>query len=162
MKIRPVIIALSLLAALAGGFAIKSNLRAHAVPQTVNVAEGGVALSGYDVVAYSTAGTATPGKTIYRANHDGAVYRFASRENLLAFEADAPRYLPAYGGYCAYGIRMGRKLPIDPTAFETVDGQLYVFLDRATRLTWEEDQAANIQIADKIWPDLADTEAAGG
>lgn len=162
MKIRSIIIALSLLAAVAGGFAIKSNLRAHAVPQAVNATEGGVALGGYDVVAYSTSGTATPGKTIYRANLDGAVYRFASRENLLAFEADPPRYLPAYGGYCAYGIRMGRKLPIDPTAFETVDGQLYVFLDRATKLTWEEDQTANIQIADKIWPDLADTEATGG
>jgi len=162
MKIRPVIVALSLLAAVAGGFAIKSNLQAHAVPQAVNVSEGGLALGGYDVVAYSTTGAATPGKTIYRVDHDGAVYRFASRKNLLAFETDPQRYLPAYGGYCAYGIRMGRKLPIDPTAFETVDGQLYVFLDRATKLTWEEDRAANIQIADKIWPDLAHTESADG
>jgi hypothetical protein len=49
---------------------------------------------------------------------------------------------------------MGRKLPIDPTAFDIVDGRLYLFLDRATRHTWHQDETGNIQIADKIWPEL--------
>ena len=152
MKIRPVIVALSLLAAVAGGFAIKSNFQAHAVPQAVNVSEGGLALGGYDVVAYSTTGAATPGKTIYRVDHDGVVYRFASRKNLLAFETNPQRYLPAYGGYCAYAVSQGYTASIDPDAWAIVDGKLYLNYSKSVQKRWNKDIPGHIKTADNNWP----------
>lgn len=155
MKLRLAVVALLLTVALGSGLAFKSHLQADVPPRTGNVDDGGIALAGYDVVAYATTGQAMPGTPRYSSRHDNAVYHFTSAENRTAFEADPGRYRPEYGGYCAYGVRMGRKLPIDPTAFERVDGKLYVFLDRATKLTWKEDKGSNIQIANRIWPDLS-------
>ncbi len=155
MKLRLAFVALLLIVALGSGLAFKSHLQADVPPQTANVDDSGIAVAGYDVVAYATTGQAMPGLPRFSSRHDGAVYRFASTKHRTAFEADPDRYLPEYGGYCAYGVRMGRKLPIDPTAFEQVDGKLYVFLDRATKLTWKEDKGSNIQIANRIWPDLS-------
>jgi YHS domain-containing protein len=148
------IAALAAVAVLAGGIATQSGLQANVGPSIVYVDESGVALGGYDPVGYYRTGAATPGDDAYELRYDGSVYHFASVENLTSFEADPARYLPRYGGFCAYGVRMGRKLPIDPTAFDIVDGRLYLFLDRATRHTWHQDETGNIQIADKIWPEL--------
>jgi YHS domain-containing protein len=142
----------------AGAALLVVAMAAGAHAQKVNTASGGVAVKGYDVVAYVVAAAPAQGSAQFEHRIGGTVYRFASAANLAAFEADPGRYLPGYGGFCAYGVRMGRKLPIDPTAFEIVDGRLYLFLDRATKLTWHQDQAGNIQIADKIWPELARTE----
>jgi YHS domain-containing protein len=123
----------------------------------VNVDEDGVILGGFDPVAYFTAGKPVEGKSRYAHNWNGAVYRFASAENLEAFKADPERYAPAYGGFCSYGVRVGKKLAVDPTAWEVVGGRLFVQLDRGTRTLWLEERDKNIAIGDRIWPSIRNT-----
>ena len=134
---------------------VATGLRAGFESTAVNLGDNGVALGGYDAVAYVRNGVARQGTAGNEIRHDGAVYQFASAENLEKFREARERFVPRYGGYCAFGVRMGRKLPVDPLAFDVVDGRLYVFLDQATKLKWQEDREMNIQIADKIWPELA-------
>lgn len=122
---------------------------------TIYEDENGLAVAGYDVVAYARTGNAVPGKMRYRSRYDGTVYAFASPENQQAFGGDPVRYLPAYGGYCAYGVRLGRKSPIDPSIFEVVDGELHFFMNRATKFAWDEHRNNNKKIADKNWQKMA-------
>jgi len=117
--------------------------------------ENGLAVAGYDVVAYTRTGKAVPGKMRYRSQYRGSVYAFSSPDNQQAFTADPVRYLPAYGGYCSYGVRLGRKSPIDPSVFEVVDGKLHFFMNRATKFAWDEHRRNNKKIADKNWPKVA-------
>ena len=124
---------------------------------TVNVDEDGVILGGFDPVAYFTAGKPVEGKSRYSHSWNGAVYRFASAENLEAFKGAPEKYAPAYGGFCSYGVRVGKKLAIDPAAWEVVDGRLFVQLDRGTRSLWLEERDKNIAIGDRIWPSIRST-----
>ena len=117
--------------------------------------ENGLAIAGYDVVAYARTGNAVQGKMRYRSRYNGSVYAFASVEHQQAFGADPVRYLPAYGGYCSYGVRLGRKSPIDPSIFEVVDGKLHFFMNRATKFAWDEHRSNNKKIADKNWQKMA-------
>lgn len=142
---------------LLGGVIVQAALQAHADLRAVNVDADGLAVAGYDVVAYARERKAVKGRKPYQLRHQGAIYRFASDENMATFRETRKRFLPEFGGYCAYGVRMGRKLPIDPNAYVVVDDKLYMFLDQATMLAWHEDRAANIKIANKIWPELKNT-----
>ena len=130
------------------------------VPQgTHNVNAGNVMLKGYDPVAYfGTNGSPKQGDPAFSARHDGVVYHFASAENISRFKQNPERYVPQYGGFCSYGVRMGQKLDIDPNAFRIVDERLFLQLDLGARLTWMKDEAENIVIADDIWQKLHDQE----
>ena len=121
----------------------------------VNIDTRGVALSGYDPVAYLADGAPKEGKREHMVRMNGAIYHFASADNKELFQNNPEKYLPRFGGFCAYGVRMGQRFQIDPTAFTVVDGRTYLFLDPATMMTWKEDQAQNITIAEQIWPTLA-------
>lgn len=82
--------------------------------------------SGYDVVAYHTAGKPTKGSAKYSATYQGATWHFASKENLALFKEEPARYAPAYGGWCAGGASKGKKVPTKPELWAIVDGQLYL------------------------------------
>jgi YHS domain-containing protein len=84
----------------------------------------GLAVHGHDVVAYFADGTPTAGSDEFAHVYDGATYRFASRANLDAFKADPAKYAPAYGGFCAYGVAVGKKFDGDPRFWKMVDGRL--------------------------------------
>ena len=86
----------------------------------------GVILNGYDAVSYFTVNRAVRGDQEITAEHEGATYRFSTEANREAFLADPDRFVPAYGGYCAYGTTLGKKFAVDGTAFEVVYGVLYV------------------------------------
>ncbi len=116
----------------------------------------GLALEGYDPVAYFTEGAPTKGSTAFTATHDGATYRFASAEHLAAFEAEPERYLPAYGGFCAFGTAMGRKFDGDPQVWKIVDGELYLNLNDDVQARWENDVPGFIENADHNWTLIAD------
>ncbi len=124
--------------------------------QAVNV-RNGLALDGYDPVAYQTEQRATPGSAAFTLTHEGAVYRFASEASRAAFEADPARYLPAYGGYCAYGMARGYRAKIDPRAFTVVDGRLYLNYSLEVRDRWSKDIAGYLQKADANWVRLRDS-----
>ncbi len=119
----------------------------------INIDKNGIAVSGYDPVAYFN-GTPTFGKDSIKYSYQGAAYLFSNYENRQRFILDPSRYIPSFGGYCAFGVRMGTKLEIDTTAFEVVDNKLYLLLNHATKKMWENDKHENISIAEKLWPEL--------
>jgi len=118
----------------------------------------GYALDGYDVVAYFS-NTAKKGNSSYTATHDNVKYKFSSKANLDTFKADPKKYLPQYGGYCAYAVgARNKKVTPDPETFEIRDGKLFVFYKSWRRNTfnlWKEQGPAKLKAkADKNWEKL--------
>ena len=124
--------------------------------QPFNTNGSSLAIGGYDPVAYFTEGRARLGNAAHSARHEGVVYRFVSDANQRKFEADPSRYLPRYGGYCAYGVAVGAKFDGDPRLFRIVDGKLYFNLNPEIQRKWEQDVAGNIVKADGNWPRIRD------
>jgi hypothetical protein len=95
------------------------------------------------------------GRPEHRLEHAGGVVLFASAENLARFRAEPGRFLPAYGGWCAYGVRMGQLVESDPRVFRIDAGRLFLHHDPGTRHVWRLDLAENIAVADRVWPKIA-------
>ena len=120
----------------------------------VNVDAKGVALRGYDPVSYQTGAKPVLGTQSFTATHDGATYQFASASNRDAFRANPARYAPAYGGFCAMGVAMGRKLDGDPTLYRVVDNKLFLNVNQAVQARWVQDIPGNVLKAQAEWPAL--------
>ncbi|MCR9135796.1 MAG: hypothetical protein NXI27_07375 [Alphaproteobacteria bacterium] len=140
------------------GLAISATLfvSAFAAGVDVNATTTGLALRGYDPVAYFTAGAPTEGDFQITATHNGATYRFASEENKALFVANPEAYAPAYGGFCAFGTAMGFKFDGDPHLWRIVDNKLYLNLAPGIQKRWEADRANLIVSADTKWSEIAD------
>ncbi len=121
--------------------------------------QNGVAINGYDPVAYHN-NNVSVGNSAYSYNYKGAKYLFASEANLNSFSNEPEKFAPKYGGYCAFGVSVGKKFEVDPNAFAVVDNELYLLLNQATLKTWESARDKNISIANKLWPSLKDIPAA--
>ncbi len=119
---------------------------------TVNLDKQNMALGGYDPVAYFTLGKATAGKTEFSAVHEGATYRFASAAHRDTFVATPARYLPQYGGYCAYAASQGYKADADPKAWHVIDGRLFVNYNASVAKSWTAKAADYIKAGDANWP----------
>jgi YHS domain-containing protein len=117
----------------------------------VNTA-GGTGVKGYDPVAYFTLGQPTPGLDNYSYRWKGVTYRFASADNLKRFKADPQKYLPQYGGYCAYAMSINRIADIDPSRWAIVDGKLYLNNNYLSYHLWSLNKNSNIGAADRNWP----------
>ena len=111
----------------------------------------GYALSGYDVVSYFSGSGPVVGDDAYTYEYQGARYRFASAANRDAFAADPAQYAPAYGGFCAYGLANGYKVPVDPLAYKVVDGVLYLNNTPRVQKIWEKNIPGYIRGADNNW-----------
>ncbi len=111
-----------------------------------------VGVSGYDVVAYFTDGRPVRGTTQFRINHQGAEYRFASAAHLAAFRANPARYLPQYGGYCAWAVSQGYTASANPNNWRIVDGKLYLNYNTEVQQRWERDIPGFIRSANTNWP----------
>ena len=118
------------------------------------------ASGGYDVVAYQTQDAAVKGTTSHFAYHDGQAYLFSSKENREIFEKNPEKYVPAYGGYCAMGIALGRKFPVDPEAFYVVDGTTYLNLNKTVQSKWLEAVSDNISKANTNWKEVGSVDPA--
>ena len=93
--------------------------------------ENGIALQGYDAVAYFTLNKAVKGKPELAVFNQGITYYFSTAENKEAFKKNPSKYEPQYGGWCAYAMgNDGSKVNIDPATFKILDGKLYVFYNR--------------------------------
>jgi YHS domain-containing protein len=123
----------------------------------VNTNGGDVAIGGYDPVAYFTDGRAVRGRAEHAAEHDGAVFHFASAEHRRMFVGSPARYLPQYGGYCAYAMAQGRLQRIDPDAFTVAGGKLYLNYSLDIRARWLERRDDYIREADRRWPEVRRT-----
>ena len=114
----------------------------------------GLALRGYDPVAYFTEGKPVMGQVTYAATHNDATYRFATKANLKAFKANPEKYVPQYGGFCAYGVAVGAKFDGDPHLWRIVDGKLYLNLNPKIQKQWEKDIPGNILRANENWSEI--------
>src|ERR1051325_5045017 len=86
----------------------------------LNLDKSGVAIQGYDPVAFFTDGKPVKGKLEFVAKHGGAVYQFASKEHRDLFTKEPAKYEPQFGGYCAYGVSKNKLAPVDVEAFQIV------------------------------------------
>ena len=119
-----------------------------------NTKKGAIA-NGYDVVAYF-GNEAIKGVKKVSTKHNGVTFRFSSKENLEIFKKDPEKYIPQYGGYCAYAIGLkGEKVSINPKTFEIRDGKLYLFYNAWGTNTldlWNKEGAEELKKkADKNW-----------
>ena len=90
----------------------------------VNKTREGLAVQGYDTVAYFTDKKPVKGNPAITADYNGATWWFASEANKTLFLADPARYAPQYGGYCSWAVANGYTANIDPEAWRIVDGKL--------------------------------------
>ncbi|RJR17998.1 MAG: YHS domain protein [Desulfobacteraceae bacterium] len=118
----------------------------------VNVTTDGLAIKGYDPVAYFTVKKAVEGSPDFSHVWNGAEWRFSTAGNRDLFMADPERYAPRYGGYCAYAVSQGKTADIDPHAWTVVEGRLYLNLNTEVQRLWERDREDYIRKADLNWP----------
>jgi len=118
------------------------------------------AVQGYDVVSYQTGKRPIRGNGNFVAVYDGATYQFSSTDNQKAFEKDPEKYVPAYGGYWAFGTSVGKKFIGDPEVWRIVDGKLYLNLDTSIQSEWLKDVPGRIRSANANWPDIKDKNPA--
>ena len=114
----------------------------------------GVALRGYDPVAYFTESKPVKGDPAFGLQWKGAIWHFASAANRDAFRAAPEKYAPQYGGYCAFGTAQGYAVQTEPDAWKIVDGKLYLNYNQSVRTRWEQDIPGFIDTADKNWPNV--------
>ena len=114
-------------------------------------ADSKLMLKGYDPVAYFTDGRPVLGRPDIKAEHRGVTYRFATEDHRRLFTANAEKYLPQYGGFCANGMVYAIPLGGEPEVFKIVDGRLFVFGGLRSRLYFEMDQERNLKLADQYW-----------
>jgi len=117
--------------------------------------EKGIAIQGYDPVAYFTQKKAVKGKSTIAATYEGVTYNFSSQANKVLFEKNPTGYEPQYGGWCSYALgATGEKVEIDPETFKITDGKLNLFYNaffNNTLKTWNKDEVSLKKKADANW-----------
>ena len=136
-----------------GAALLLAPARAHALdPVWTNWR--GLAIAGYDPVAYFTDGKPVAGSSELTTEWRGATWRFASAAHRDQFVADPERYAPQYGGYCAWAVAHDDTAGIDPEAWKIVDGKLYLNYSKDIQAKWEQDVPGYIEKANGYWPKL--------
>ena len=116
--------------------------------------ENGVAIKGYDPVAYFTDSGPVKGDPQFAYEWNGAIWRFSSAEHRDAFAADPEAYAPAYGGYCAWAVAHGDIADINPRAWYIEDGRLYLNVNQIIALRWRARRDHYIEEGDRNWPEV--------
>ena len=128
-----------------------------------NVGEDKVGVQGYDLVEYHISQKAVKGTEKYSAVFDGVVYYFQNQSNKNSFSESPKKYIPAYGGYCAYGLGMEAgqyspgKYPVNPESFKIINGKLYLFYltpEYSALENWNRDETQLLKKADLLWEEI--------
>lgn len=123
----------------------------------VFVNQSGVAAGGYDVVSFFKNAPAE-GSAEFVSDVEGVKYQFASAENKAAFDAEPVKFMPQFGGYCAYGAAEGHKAPTKPETGQVINGKLYFNYNKSVQATFDKDQQGYIGKAEANWDKIkADT-----
>jgi YHS domain-containing protein len=120
----------------------------------INMTSGGIAIKGYDPVAYFTEHEPVRGSEQYGYQWKGATWLFVNQAHLDLFKDDPEKYSPKYGGYCAYAVSQDTLADIDPQSWDIVDGKLYLNLNKQVQGLWRKDMPGYIEKADKYWPNV--------
>lgn len=124
--------------------------------------KGNVGIKGYDPVAYFVSDEAHKGSKKIQHIHDQVIYHFTSESNKQLFIGDVEKYLPAYGGFCAYGIgHDSKRFNVNPKAFKIIDGKNYLFWRRFiydSMKRWDKDEKHLKKNAERNWKKLLDKE----
>ncbi|NVO57109.1 YHS domain-containing protein [Rhodobacteraceae bacterium B1Z28] len=124
------------------------------VSSGISAAGAPLAVHGVDVVTLVNDGNPVDGFATHSATYDGASYYFTTAENREAFEANPAAYLPQHGGFCSFGVSVGKKFDGDPDQYLVADGKLYLFLNAATRASFLEDVSGTSKTADSQWSNI--------
>jgi len=120
-----------------------------------NIARSGLAIEGYDPVAYFILQKPVRGNSKIALVYEGLTYYFSSEKHKEMFRADPVKYEPQYGGWCAYAMgNSGEKVEIDPETFKVVDGKLFLFYNKYfnnTLKTWNKDETNLLRKANANW-----------
>jgi YHS domain-containing protein len=112
----------------------------------------GLALRGYDPVAYVETERPQVGDAEHAFTYLGSKFLFASAANRAKFVAAPEKYAPQYGGFCALGTANGYKVATEPDAFKVVGGKLYLNYNRKVLDIWSKDTPGYIEKANENWP----------
>jgi len=154
MKRRQFLKSFAVITAVGGVVATVGMPLGNAFAASVYKSDDNVAINGYDPVGYFTMGKPVKGSGGHKSQVEGATWLFSSAENKSKFDANPKKYLPKYGGFCAYAMSKGAKAPTDPNAWTIVDNKLYLNYSPVVRGIWKKDQAENIKKADLNWPNV--------
>lgn len=124
------------------------------VSNGISAAGAPLAVHGVDLVALVNDGNPVEGFATHSATYDGASYYFTSAANREAFEANPAAYLPQHGGFCSFGVSVGKKFDGDPDQYLVADSKLYLFLNAETRAAFLKDVAATAKTADDQWANI--------
>ncbi len=123
----------------------------QAAPPQIYLDANGLALGGYDLMAYFTEGVAREGSQQFEAEFKGARFRFTSAANLKQFQSDPEKILPQFQGYCAYALAAGKIRKCDPRRFAVRDGKLYLFSSSRAEKRWSVDRGNLLAKAIDVW-----------
>ncbi len=122
---------------------------------SINTDQASVIVKGYDTVAYF-AGKAVQGDKKFAVKHEGATYYFSSAANMKTFQANPSHYAPQFGGFCAMGAALGKKLDVDPSQFVVHNNKLYLNVNADVFKMFSQDIAGNVAKGESNWPAIKD------
>ena len=121
-------------------------------PETFQI--DGLAIRGYDPVAYFDMNGPVKGMPEHALRYKGATWQFESAANRDAFEADPEKYGARFGGYCAYAASLGYLAPTVPEAWTVYEDRLYLNASLRARELWSKDIPGNIVKGEANWPGI--------
>ena len=154
IRLRSLLAVAASAALLGAGLTTQGSAQQKVAPVYAGIVKG-VAVGGYDPVAYFTDGQAVKGREDITLQHQGATWRFASAQSRDRFKLDPAKYAPQFGGYCAWAVAEGYTAKGDPEAWTVHDGKLYLNYNKKVQANWEKNIPGNVQRGDANWPRLA-------
>jgi YHS domain-containing protein len=127
-----------------------------------NIDNSNIALQGYSAVSYLDLGLAQKGSKNFKSDYKKVVYYFTSAEQKATFDKNPEKYVPQYGGFCAFGCYAGAKFRVDPNKFIVADGKYYLYLNNieldAKELWLAENNHNKLKrVANNNWKKLSKT-----
>lgn len=132
----------------------------HNIVAGMTAAGAPLGLHGVDPVAFLDLGNRIEGRAKHTAVHDGVAYYFSSEESMKTFSANPAKYVPQNGGFCTYGVSVGKKFDGNPRFAAVQGGKLYVFLSEEIFQAFNKDRASAISKAEANWKKIKHTAAA--
>jgi YHS domain-containing protein len=127
--------------------------------EVINIDKNGLALQGYDPVAYFTDGKPVKGSPQFTASYKGATYQFASEKHKQLFEKSPAKYEPQFGGFCGYAASINKLAPIQVEYFQVLHDRLILQHNKKAWDLWHKNVEGNLKKADSNWPTLSRQKA---